>query len=125
MMNDSAHILNDLLSRFHGWAKGYIPVPVCGADPMFRNAKSGKGWDSVSEIIEDDLDGATMRAVEFHVGEMQDPHRTALYVLARNLNTGANVWISPRLPTDPLERAQIVSEARERLTRKLMNAGVM
>jgi hypothetical protein len=71
MMNDSAHILNDLLSRFHGWAKGYIPVPVCGADPMFRNAKSGKGWDSVSEIIEDDLDGATMRAVEFHVGEMR------------------------------------------------------
>lgn len=125
MHNDSAAILDDLLSRYHHWAKGFIPVPVCGADPMFRNAKSGKGWDSTSDVIEDELNGKTMQAIDFHIGEIADPHRAALYVLARNCYTGRNVWMSPRLPKDPIERGVVVAEARSRLTRRLMAAGVM
>lgn len=125
MHNDSAEILNDLLSRFHAWSRSYSPVPVCGADPMFRNAKSGKGWDSTSDVIEDELMGSTMKAIEFHIGEMTDPHRSAVYVLARNLYTGRNVWLSPRLPQDAQQRAQIVADARIMLTRRLISAGVM
>ncbi|AMM23179.1 hypothetical protein [Variovorax sp. PAMC 28711] len=125
MKNDSAAILDDLLSRWHSWARSYSPVPVCGADPMFRNAKSGKGWDSTSDVIEDDLQGKMMEAVDFQVSEMRDPHRSALYVLARNLSTGRSVWLSPRLPRDPLERGVIVQEARNHLIRRLMSAGVM
>lgn len=125
MKNDSAEILNDLLSRFHAWSRSYSPVPVCGADPMFRNAKSGKGWDSTSDVIEDELMGSTMKAIEFHIGEMGDPHRSAIYVLARNLYTGRSVWLSPRLPKDAMERGEVVSAARIMLTRRLVSAGVM
>lgn len=125
MMNDSASILDDLLARYHAWAKAYSPVPTRGADPMFRNVKSGKSWDSTSDVIEDELNGKTMEAVDFHIGEISDPHRAALYILARNCYTGRNVWLSPRLPADPMERGVVIMEARTRLTRRLMAAGVM
>lgn len=125
MHNDADAILDDLLSRFHAWARSYSPVPVAGADPMFRNAKAGRGYDTTAEIIEDELMGSTMKAIEFHVGEMPDPHRSAIYVLARNLYTGRNVWMSPRLPRDCIERGVIVMEARNQLTRRLISAGVM
>jgi hypothetical protein len=117
--------LDSLLSAYHHWAKGYIPVPVCGADPMFRNAKSGRGYDSVSDVIEDELHGSTMECIDFHIGEIQEPYRAALYILARNCYTGHKVWLSPRLPKDPIERGTIILEARNQLTRRLMAAGVM
>lgn len=123
--NDASAILDDLLARYHAWAKAFSPVPVQGADPMFRNVKSGKSWDSTSEVIEDELHGKTMEAVDFHIGEIPDPHRAALYILARNCYTGRNVWLSPRLPADPEERAIVIIEARSRLIRRLINAGVM
>lgn len=125
MVNDSAAILDDLLSRWHSWARGYMPVPTCGADPMFRDAKSGKGWDSTSDVIEDEINGKMMKSIDFHVSEMADPHRSAIYMLARNLSTGRNVWLSPRLPKDQLERAAIVGQARGMLVRRLIQAGVM
>jgi hypothetical protein len=126
MINDSAEILNDILSRWHHHCKGYSPVPVCGADPMFRNAKSsGRHWDSTSDVIEDELNGKIMAAVDFQVSEMQDPHRSAIYVLARNLYTGRSVWLSPRLPKDAMERGEVIAAARIMLTRRLVSAGVM
>lgn len=131
MHNDSAAILDDLLSRYHAWARAFSAVPTCGADPMFRNAKSGKGWDSTSEVIDDELTGSTMQAVDFHIGELPDdqstgrPYRSAIYCLARNCYTGRNVWMSPRLPRDAEKRAAVVAEARIMLTRRLVSAGVM
>lgn len=131
MHNDSAAILDDLLARFHAWSKSYSPVPVCGADPMFRNAKASRGFDSVDEIIEDELSASTMRAIEFHISELPDdqasgrPYRSAIYCIARNCYTGRNVWLSPRLPRDLAARVVVVQEARNLLTRRLMAAGVM
>ena len=126
MMRDDFHDrLDDLLSRWHHWAKGYIPVPTCGADPMFRNAKSSKSWDSTAEVVEDELTNSQMKSVDFHVGEMKDPHRSAIYIYARNCYTGRNVWLSPRLPADPMERARILGEAKVILVGKLLSAGVM
>lgn len=125
MINDSHTILDDLLVRWHAWGKNYRANHQTSTDPVFRNAKSGRGWDSTDEIIEDELMGSTMEAIDFHVSEMQDPHRTAIYFLARNLYTGRSVWLSKRLPEDPMERGVIVAEARNQLTRRLMNAGVM
>jgi hypothetical protein len=126
MMRDDFHDrLDDLLSRWHHWAKGYIPVPTCGADPMFRNAKSSKSWDSTAEVVEDELTNSQMKSVDFHVGEMKDPHRSAIYIHARNCYTGRNVWLSPRLPQDPMERAQILGDAKAILIGKLLSAGVM
>lgn len=124
LMTEADQILDDLLARFHAWAQSHRPGTRT-ACPMFRNAKSGRGWDFSEDIIEDELMGATMRAIDFQVSEMADPYRTAIHFLARNLSTGRNVWLSPRLPADPLERGVIVREARTMLTRRLIAAGVM
>lgn len=123
--NDSAHILEDLLARWHAWGKNYKANQQTPRDPIFRDAKSGRGWDSTDEIIEDELMGSTMEAIDFHVSEMKDPHRSAIYILARNCYTGRSVWISPRLPADPLERGTVIAEARNQLTRRLIDGGVM
>jgi len=124
-------ILNDLLKRWHRWQAAYSPVPVCSADPMFRNVKSGKTWDSTSQVIRDELNGSTMETIDFHVGELPDDeatgraYRSAIYALARNLHSGRSVWSSPRLPQDPMERGIVCMEARNMLTRRLIAAGVM
>ena len=123
MHNDSKAILDDILGRWHAWAKGYSAVPVCSADPMFRDAKSRGGWDSADDVLDAAINSKIMKAVDFQVSEMQEPHRTAIYVTARNLHTGNSVWSSPRLPTDPLARGVIVVEAKAMLTRRLMAAG--
>lgn len=125
MMNDSAAILDDLLSRWHSHCRAYKANQQTPRDPMFRDTKSGRGWDSTDEIIEDEIHGSMMEAIDFQVSEMQDPHRAAIYALARNLSTGRSVWLSPRLPQDPLQRATIVAEARTQITKRLMAVGVM
>jgi len=125
MHNDSAEILSDILSRWHSWAKAYKANQQTPRDPVFRDCTTGRGWDTTDEILEDEVHAKQMEAVDFQVGEMHDPHRAAIYVLARNLSTGRSVWLSPRLPTDPLERATIVAEARAILTKRLLSAGVM
>lgn len=117
--------LDSLLSQWHHWARRYIPIPVSGADPMFRNAKSARGYDSTAEVIEDEITASQMKAVDFQVSEMKDPHRSAIYIHARNCYTGRNVWLSPRLPSDPLDRARILGEAKTILIGKLLSAGVM
>ena len=125
MHNDSHQILDDILSRWHSWARNYKANQQTPRDPVFRDAKSGRGWDSTDEIIEDEITNSMMEAVDFQVSEMKDPHRAAAYVLARNLSTGRSVWLSPRLPVDPIERATVVAEARNQLTKRLMAVGVM
>lgn len=128
--SETAGALNDLLVRWHRWQAGFSPVPTCSADPMFRNVKSGKTWDSTHQVIRDELDGSTMEAIDFHVGELPDvpmkqPYRSAIYMIAKNLHARANVWESARVPKDPLERGVIYMEARNMLIRRLMAAGVM
>lgn len=122
--------LDSLLAEWHRWQKGYSPVPTCSADPMFRNAKSSKGWDSADDVIQDELHGSTMEAIEAQVSELPDvdqtqPYRSAIYAIARNMHVGASVWSSPRLPRDPMERGVVIMEARNALTIRLIKAGVM
>jgi hypothetical protein len=123
-------LLDSLLKDWHAWQTGYSPVPTCRADPMFRNAKSSKGWDSTSDVIQDELHGSTMETIEFQVSQLPDepkvkPYRSAIYAIARNLHVGANVWNSPRLPADQLERGIVIMEARNLLTKRLIQAGVL
>ena len=125
MKDDSKAILDDILGRWHAWAKGFSVVPVCGADPMFRDVRSRGGWDSADDIMELEINSKIMKSVDFHVTELKDPYRSAIYAVARNLHTGAAVWSSPRLPADPLARGLIVVEAKRQLTKRLMVAGVL
>lgn len=125
MRDETDAILSDLLERWHRWMQGFQLCPQPGADPMFRNAKSGRGWDSTQDIIDGELSDSTMTAIDFEVGEMAEPGRSAIYAHARNLASKAAVWRSPRLPQDPQERAILVLEARNTLMRRLLRAGIM
>ncbi len=132
MHNDSGAILDDILSRWHSWARGFKVVPTCGADPMFRNAKSGKSWDSTEDIVDDEIEGKTMEAVDFHVSEMPDDPtsqvgalRSAIYAHARNCYTGRSVWLHPRLPKDVAKRIEVLQRAKAELIGRLTRAGVI
>ena len=124
-------IVDGLLREWHQWQKGYSAVPVCGSDPMFRNAKSsGRHWDSTADVLDTELHGSTMETIDCQVQELPDvpqikPYRSAIYAIARNLHAGCNVWLSPRLPQDSEQRAVVIMEARNMLVRRLMNSGVM
>lgn len=133
MHNDSNAILDDLLARWHHWMSG---APINGVDrlddPAFRDAQSRTGWDSSGDVIDRELESKTMKAIDFQVGGdaraqggMGDPHRTAIYILARNCCTGQKVWYSERLPKDPIELGIVIQEARNILTRRLMAAGIL
>jgi hypothetical protein len=133
MMNDSDQILDDLLARWHHWMSG---TPINGVDrlddPAFRDAKRRDGWDSGDDLLDRETESKTMKAIDFQVGGdsraqggMDDPHRTAIYILARNCCTGVKAWTSVRLPTDPEELGVVIQEARNILTRRLIKAGVL
>lgn len=133
VMNETDSILDDILSRWHHWMKS---KPVNGVDrmddPAFRDSKSRSGWDSADDILDREMEGKVMQAVDFHVsgdlrgqGGLAEPYRAAIYCIARNCYTGRKVWMSPRLPQDPMERGVVLLEARNMLTRRLIGAGVM
>ena len=125
MKDDSRQLLDDILCQWHHWSKGYRPIADVGSSPMFKQARTGRQWDTMDEVIEREIDGGTMKAVEFHVYELPPSQRTALQINARNIATGRSVWASARLPADTDERAVLLLEARNALAVKLMDAGIL
>jgi len=125
MIAEAQQTLDQLLSAWHQWAQGYQHVGGINSSPMFRSAKSSRGWDTVDEIVSHEIDGDQMKAIDFHVMQLCDVYRTALQLQARNLATGRNVWNSARIPTDIHQRAEILSSARHGLTVRLRNAGIL
>lgn len=125
MTDDARQILDDLLADWHRWARGYRLASDISAQPMFKQSQSPRGWDSVQDIVESEIDGDTMAAINFHIFELDPIHCTAIQIHARNLVTGRAVWTSQRLPTDPLIRAALLGVAKGELTKRLMAAGVL
>ena len=126
MHNDSAEILDDILSRWHSWqcgyraSRGFSPKSLVTGD--YRTSRQ---YDDVNGALDIDIDAAIMRQVDFEIGEMADPHRTAIYCLARALALGLAVFTSPRLPDDRAELEHIVRNARGILTARLVASGVI
>ena len=79
----------------------------------------------MDDVIEREIDGDRMAAVDFHVNELPPEQRTALQIEARNLVTGRPVWYSLRLPNDVHERAILVGTARAALMARLVDAGIL
>ena len=124
MKRDECDYLDYILSAWHHHCMGY-KLSAQAACPMFREALRAKGEQTIEAIAEDQHWAGVFKAMDFHVGEMKDPYRSAIYILARNCYTGRSVWISPRLPKDPIARGEIIRVARVQLTKKLMWAGVI
>ena len=117
--------LNLLLSDWHSWARGYQHAAGISSSPMFRECKGGRHWDTLSEIIDSDLENSRMEALDAIVMALCDVYRTSLQIQARNLHTGRSVWTSARLPVDLESRARILADARMALSSKLRDAGIL
>lgn len=125
MPADIQNQLDQLLAAWHKWAQGYRYGSDINSSPIFRNSKSIRGYDTVQDIVEHEIEHSVMELVDFYVNEMEPNFRTALQINARNLVTGRSVWTSPRLPNDIESRAQLLGLARMALVGKLVAAGVI
>ena len=108
-------MLNEYLVAWHQWsaedaiAEGYPSrSPSCALGP------AGGGGD-----------GPDVEAIDAVMDAIPQPHRTVLAFQARNLNSRAQVWSSPRLPVNWEERQILLMEARNMLTRGLMAKGLI
>jgi hypothetical protein len=124
MIDESRCLLNDLLCAWHRWASGYQHVGGIASSPMFRGMTPNKTRED-DDAVDGAIHNATCEAINHQVMEMDPVHRTILQLQARNLHSGVSVWSSPRLPADPEERAVVLMEARNRLTKRLIFCGVI
>lgn len=124
MKDDSRNLLADLLRQWHRWASGYQHVGGINSSPMFRGVAPCKTRED-DDAVDGAIHNSTCEAINFQIFEMEPVHRTILQLHARNLNAGVSVWSSPRLPADPEERAIILLEAMNKLTKRLIFCGVI
>lgn len=126
MQTENDAILDDILSRWHCWAQ-HMPSEVGWHQVAqgFDQFRASRQYDDQNGALDALQWASVMEAVDFQVGEMRDPHRTAVHVMARNLYCGVSVWRSPRLPADVGARAKLMAEAREMVRERLIGAGVL
>ena len=125
MKDETRYILDSLLADWHRWAKGFAIVGSHGTAPMFNGLVSSRQWDAEGDVLDGHLHSSQMKSVDFHINELEPLHRTAIGIQARNLVTGRSVWTSVRLPQDIEERSIILMEARNKLLKRLINAGIL
>lgn len=73
--------------------------------------RASRQYDDCNGAFETSARGVVALNLGWEVDQLPEPHRTSLYILARNRASGVNVWTSPRLPADAEDRAALVSEA--------------
>lgn len=104
----------ELLALWWTAERGWLPVEGYPKEcPSCRDYRTSRQYDSHNGAEETDARGILIRHVNAAVQSIEEPYRTALYLLARNHATGAAVWRSARLPEDDQERAAVVAEAVE------------
>ena len=106
-------------SRTHTYSTGFYSV-----NPACRQSRASKQYDYENGSIDAHVDAIEMEAVDAIINAIDDPWRTALSIQARNLWAGVSVWRSPRLPADEAQRAVLLLEARNKLLRGLLRAGI-
>ena len=125
MHSDIDNLLNDLLSSHHKWSrrvrfgKGY-PSAAASCKP----ARASRQYDDDNGALDSGLDDSRMEAFDAVLYRIEQPWLTALQIQARNLATGSHVWLSPRLPVDPLERSILTLEARNKIMKELVKDGI-
>ena len=126
MTNDTEAILDDLLCRWAQWCRpvnvgrGYgHQALVCG---QFRTSRQ---YDDANGALDEDLDHAMLKQVDYEISQIPQPENTALHAEGRRLVVGVDVYLSPRLPVDPVKRSELTGRARGLLVVRLGNAGVM
>jgi hypothetical protein len=125
MRNDIDNILNDLLVSHHKWSrrigfgKGYP-----GQSMTCKSARASRQYDDENGALDSGLEDSRMEAFDAVLYRIPQPFLTALQFQARNMATGLNVWSSPRLPLDIMERQVILLEARNKIMKELVLDGI-
>lgn len=126
MQSDLDHLLNDLLAKWHRYCAGYsFGKGYPSSDVTCRQSRTSKQYDYDNGAMDASVDQSIMEAFDAAMDTIEQPWRTALSLQARNLHTGNSVWISPRLPADPIERGVLLMEARNKLLKVLAKDGVL
>lgn len=100
--------------------RGWTPVEGYPVEcPSTRGWRASRQYDDGNGAFDTDARGALIRRIGHAVAAIPQPYQTALYLLARNRATGAQLWRSPRLPDDEQDRAEIVAEAVQRFSEQL------
>ena len=116
--------LDDLLSRWHWWRSTYTVERGVGCGGQATGGYiTSRQYDDANGSLDFALENATMRQVDFEVSALGEPWRSAICALARSLCVGAAVFFSPRIPV--ADRARVMGEAREKLTARLVSAGLI
>lgn len=123
---DVNQALNDLLTRWHQWSSSYtFGKGYPSVDSACRSSKTSRQYDDTNGALDAAVENKIMEAFDAVVWTVQQPYLTALQFQARNFCTGRQVWTSPRLPVDEMERSVLMMEARNILLRALARSGVM
>lgn len=121
-----AEHVNSLLAQWHAWSSGHSMVhgyPTINT--TCRGSRSSRQYDDANGGLDAHIDHVLMEAVDGVIDGIQDPWRSALSVQARNLQTGAQVWNSPRLPSCAMQRGELVMAARKKFVEGLSRRNLL
>lgn len=112
--------LIDALVFWWRYESAWLPVEGYPSEcPSTAGYRTSKQHDTDNGAFETDRRGVWAKSIGEAVNRVKQPERTALYMMARNRATGVQVWRSPRLPADDVERAAMVAAALELFAREL------
>ena len=126
MQNDIQNVLSGMLADWHHYCqhtadRNGLPGKAAG----FGQSRSNSQFDWENGIEDEMVDRRIMQGFDAAIQRVPQPWLTALQFEARNLAVRYQVWVSPRLPADPLEREALILEARVKLLRELARDGVL
>lgn len=117
--------LDDLLAQWHAWAQGdRQSTGYSNSSSGLSDWRSSRQYDFENGAIDAEVDRSICRSVDFQVRQMSEPYRSAIYMNAKNLSAGRNVFRSPRVPSG-VQGVEILRVARGMLTIRLVDAGVI
>lgn len=126
MQSDIQNILSGLLADWHNHCLHTAQkAGYAGRAAGFGQSRSNSQYDWESGIESDLVDRRIMEGFDATINRIPQPWFTALQFEARNLAVRHQVWASPRLPADRVEREALVLEARTRLLKELARDGVL
>lgn len=109
-----------LLVLWWRWERGWMPVEgyptECPSTMGFQASRQYDSGPGSNGAAETDERGQLAKHIGHIVHSMEEPYRTALFIIARNRSTGVAVWRSPRLPEDEKARMEICAEAIDRFS---------
>jgi hypothetical protein len=126
MRNDLQDVLSGLLADWHLWSRHTADrAGLPGRAAGFGQARSNSQFDWENGLESDMVERRIMEGFDAAIHRVPQPWLTALAFEARNLAVRHQVWASPRLPADRIQREAMILEARERLLKELARDGVL